>query len=268
MNYPLRCTAAFAAGLVFFGSALAQPATRPATRPTTAPATAPAMDDTMQGGSDDAMTGATMEETMRARAARERAAPTSRADRSAFLRRASRPEGAAVGTSIPGDLSVHDLNGRPRQLSTLLGKHRPTVIVLGSLSSPSFRDRLLDIPWLLRRLDGNGELLIIYTREQHPDGTEWQVPRNEADEVRIPAHDSLEERLELALRVRNAEGMRGRKVYADSMDDTLLKAIAGEESIDRPANYAIVVAPDGTVLARQDWFDPSGIPPLLKDLNP
>lgn len=266
-----------AAGLVFFGSALAQPAdepaTRPTTRPSTRPATQPAMQDSMQGGMEDSMTGGRMEgsmegsveDAMRARSARERAAATTQTERSIFLRRLSRPQGAAVGTMLPTDLTLYALNGRERPLSTLLARNRSTVIVLGSLSSPSFRDRLPDIPWLVPQLGGS-ELLIVYTREQHPAGSEWEVPRNEAENVHIPVHKSLEERIEQAMRVHEAQGLRGR-VVVDAMDDALLKAIVSEEAIDRPHNTAVIVSPEGNVLARQDWFDPSGIPSLLEGLE-
>jgi hypothetical protein len=199
----------------------------------------------MAEGMGDTMTGGMMQGPNTDRPARNRAAATTETERSVFLRRLSRPEGATVGTMLRGDLTLYTLSGRERMLSTLLAEHRPTVIILGSLSSPSFRDRLMDLPWLAREMGRNGDLLIVYTREQHPEGGDWQVPRNEMGQILIPAHKTLAERIKLAERVRDADGMRGQSVVVDSMDDTLLKAFVGKEAVNRPQNTAVVVSPGG-----------------------
>lgn len=246
--------------------ARARSETRPAS-PSTRPADGDGMMATMGGDeAGDDMNDMSMEGPGSDRPSRNRAGEED-GPRSLFLARLTSPEGATVGETLPGDLALHMLNKRERKLSTLLAKQRPTVIVLGSISSPSFRDRLVDLPWLVREIGRSSEVLVVYTREQHPAGGAWRAARNEEEQIRIPAHNELADRIALAERIREADGMDDVTVVVDAMDDRLLETLLGEEGLERSHNVAVVVSPEGEVLARQDWFDPSGIPAILERLK-
>ncbi len=47
------------------------------------------------------------------------------------------------------------------------------------------------------------------------------------------------------------------------MDDAALKALVGDD----PHCAALVFAPGGKLAAKQQWFDPSGIPDLVAEAN-
>jgi Spy/CpxP family protein refolding chaperone len=177
-------------------------------------------------------------------------------------RLADRADGGRI-EALSLDLPLLTPTGRETTLASGLAENRPTVLVLGSYSAPSFRERMKDLPWLLDTLrdDGsrNADVLVVYTKERHPaDG--WTNPRNEEEGVAIPAHASADDRVAAANQVREALGDRsGLTVLLDSMDDTLHARVAG----DRPGDHVLILRPDGTVAARQRWFDPTAIPELV-----
>ena len=186
---------------------------------------------------------------------------------SRFLDRLRDPGGLAVGERVPAGTNVLTAVDRPVALRDLLGEHRPTLLLLGSASSPTFRDRAGDLRWLAERLRVDGvrraEILVVYTREQHP-AEEWQAARNVADGFVIPAHETAADRLETAGNFGRWANLRAIdvEVVADTMGDAALTALAGGPSA--VGNFAFVVAPDGTIVARQRWFDPTAIPALVE----
>ena len=186
---------------------------------------------------------------------------------SRFLDRLRDPGGLAVGDRVPEGLTVLTAVDRPVALADLLDEHRPTVLLLGSASSPTFRDRAGDLRWLAERLRVDGVrragILVVYTREQHP-AEEWQAARNVADGFVIPAHEAAADRLETAGNFGRWANLRAIDVdvVADSMGDAALTALAGGPSA--VGNFAFVLAPDGTVIGRQRWFDPTAIPAMLE----
>jgi hypothetical protein len=105
------------------------------------------------------------------------------------------------------------------------------------------------------------DLLIIYTREQHAAG-EWTVDRNKQDDVEIPQHEDLAARIAAAKALRTGSDLKV-QVVVDTMDDAALKALVG----DAPHCAALVFAPGGRLVGKQQWFDPSGIQALVEEAN-
>ena len=182
------------------------------------------------------------------------------AHRSAFLQHLSKPAGLAVGAAVPENVTVVNLAGAERPLVRLLPKNRPLVVVFGSLSSPTFRDRLGDLPWLKQQLLGKADLMVLYTREQYPAGG-WTVKRNDLDGVSIPPHADAAARMALLRKaVAAASDLDGVTWVADAMDDAALLTLVG----DAPNCAAVVIRPDGTVAGRQQWLDPTGVLGLIE----
>ncbi len=184
----------------------------------------------------------------------------------AFLDRLADPVGMDVGEALPDGLTVLTLAGNARPLADLLSKHRPTVVLIGNASSPTFRDRAGDVAWLLDELKvGTGrsaDVLLVYAREQYPTG-EWDVQRNRAEGFELAPPNTNEERIELAKNLRNWAGLgrSGMEMVVDPIDDGVFTALAGGTTAT--GNFAFVFRPDGTLAARQRWFDPTGIPGLV-----
>ena len=55
----------------------------------------------------------------------------------------------------------------------------------------------------------------------------------------------------------------GLSLVLDDMDDELLSRIAGD--VDEAGDWAAIVLPDGTITAKQRWFDPTAIPALVAE---
>jgi hypothetical protein len=112
---------------------------------------------------------------------------------------------------------------------------------------------------LRQQIGRDADLLIIYTREQYAAG-EWTVGRNEEEGIEIPQHKDIEARIEAARSLKQ-EGELRIEVVVDTMDDSALKALVGEA----PHCSALVFAPDGTLVGRQQWLDPTGLPALVAE---
>ena len=182
------------------------------------------------------------------------------AARSAFLRKLTDPAGLAVGAKVSDSIRVVTLADEQKPLANLLARRRPTVIVFASLSSPTFRDRLGDLPWLKQQLLGKADLMVLYTREQYPAG-QWTVKRNDLDGVSIPPHADLAARMKLLRQVESTAKLGGGVEFvADAMDDAAADTLAGAA----PNCAAVVLRPDGTLAARQQWLDPTGIVGLVE----
>src|SRR5205823_7819953 len=107
---------------------------------------------------------------------------------------ASPPPGPAIGQAAP-EFNLQKLDGRSVQLSSFKGKI--LVLMFGSYSSPSFRQRAAMIQDLARETGSHASFLIIYTKEAHPkDG--WQVERNREQKILVPAHSDAASRIAAA----------------------------------------------------------------------
>lgn len=154
---------------------------------------------------------------------------------------------ARLGQPAP-ELTVTRLDGRPLALSSLRGK--PTVLVFGSFSCPSFRQRAPHVNSAAAALGNKVNVVYVYTREAHPVG-DWEVQRNLDEKIRVDAHRSMAERLQQARQAQVSLKLAG-QVLVDDMEDRLARTFDGFP------NAAIILDRDGVVVLRQKWCDPSG----------
>jgi hypothetical protein len=151
-----------------------------------------------------------------------------------------------VGATAP-DFDLKKLDGPNARASAYQG--RVLVLVFGSYSSPSFRQRAAALEQLKKELGPRGaQFLVVYTREAHPGG-EWDVERNKDEGISVPAHPDLDARQRQAERAVK-ELKLSVPVAVDDMNDTALAAYGGA------TNGAVVIGRDGNVAARQRWFEP------------
>jgi Skp family chaperone for outer membrane proteins len=165
------------------------------------------------------------------------------------------PAGAGPGEMAPA-LTLHRLDGSPAELSSYRGK--VVVLVFGSYSCPAFREHAAGIDALRNGEQARGaQVLVIYTREAHPQG-DWDVARNREQGVNVDQPTDLDGRRALAEKAREALGL-GSPILLDTMDDQAAKAFSAGP------NSAYLIGRDGRIIMRQQWFDPSGLTGPLRE---
>jgi Spy/CpxP family protein refolding chaperone len=160
----------------------------------------------------------------------------------------------AVGSPAPA-FTLSRLNGSELSSKSLLGK--PTVLAFGSLSSPSFRDRLPKLEQLKNKYRSRANVIVVYTKEAHPaDG--WQVERNRDDKVDITAPTTTKDRIALATKLRDLS-KTSLDIAVDDIDDPTLHAFGDK------INGAIVLSPTGLIAGVQTYCDPSGLGRMIDE---
>jgi hypothetical protein len=166
----------------------------------------------------------------------------------AELRPAAGPD---VGDPAPG-LTLYRLDGTATKLADLWTKG-PLLVVLGSLTSPEFREHAPGIGQVV----GEGvDAVVLYTVEAYPDGGSGpygaspQPPADPFPGLKIHAHADLAARREAA-RLAADKLALAVPVLVDGMDD------AGWMAFGRRPNAAFLIDDTGYVVARQDVFDPA-----------
>lgn len=148
-------------------------------------------------------------------------------------------DGPKLGEPAP-DFDLPDLEGRRVRLSDLRG--RPVVIEFGAYTCPVFSDRVPAMEDLAQR-HPEATFLVIYTREAHPGEVTHE-------------HRNLDEKRSAARALAEEEGLR-RRVLVDDLDGTVMRAYGGAW------NPVYVVAPDGTLVMRRAWNEPSDVDSTL-----
>jgi Spy/CpxP family protein refolding chaperone len=151
----------------------------------------------------------------------------------------------AIGEPMPA-FELSRLNGNEITNKSLAGK--PAVIIFGSLSAPSFRDRAPMLGQLAKKYGSRTRFLIVYTREQHPIGSD-EPERNRDDKITIAAHTTAKERAAAAKAARDQLDLTV-DMAIDSMDDTLTRQLDGFP------NGAAVFDADGKLADHQKWVEP------------
>jgi hypothetical protein len=200
----------------------------------------------------------------RRRQDRHQPAPATDATRADSSQQAAAPSALAppgqqeldVGQPVP-DFALSKLDGATVQLSSLY-RERPVLLVFGSFSSPTFRQRAAGLEQIRREFGSRLNLLLVYTREHHPL-SQGQVQRNKEEgiEVEQPAH--AEARAALARRTRAALRLSV-PIVIDTMDDAVANAFYVQDNCP-----AFLIARDGTLLARQRWFEPYAMRRIIQD---
>ena len=155
--------------------------------------------------------------------------------------------GAKVGTPAPA-FELTRLDGKPVRPSTFQG--RVGVIVFGSYSSPSFRQRAPEIEALAKQFGSRAQFLIVYTKEAHP--ADWEVDRNKDAGIAVEAHKDAAARAAQAEKAGHALKLTI-PIAPDTMDDAVSTAFGTFP------NGAVVLSRDGIIVARQQWVDPGGL---------
>jgi hypothetical protein len=165
-------------------------------------------------------------------------------------RRARGPTTGPITLGAPApELELTRLDGKPVRLSSFSG--RVGVIGFGSYSSPSFRQRAPALEQLAKQFGSRAQFLIVYTKEAHPAG-QWDVDRNKEEGIAVEPHKDAAARTAQAEKAKDALGLTI-PIAPDRMDDAVAAAFGGFP------NGAVVLARDGTVVARQQWLDPDGL---------
>jgi Spy/CpxP family protein refolding chaperone len=156
--------------------------------------------------------------------------------------------GAKIGTPAPA-FELTRLDGKPVRPSTFQG--RVGVIVFGSYSSPSFRQRAPEIEALAKQFGSRAQFLIVYTKEAHP-AADWEVERNKDAGIAVEAHKDAAARAAQAEKTEHALKLTI-PIAPDTMDDAVSAAFGAFP------NGAVVLSREGVIVARQQWVDPGGL---------
>jgi peroxiredoxin len=161
----------------------------------------------------------------------------------------------AVGVTAP-DFALQKLDGLPVQLSSF--SDRPLLLIFGSYSSPSFRQRARGLNELRKQFSARVNFLIIYTREAHAAGA-WEIERNRDEQITVAEHADVDARRAAAKLARERLGLTDFRLATDTMDDAVASAYGAW-----PNNAAVLVGRDGAILAYQKWFDPQAMKAVIE----
>lgn len=175
--------------------------------------------------------------------------PTFDDARAMFERRGVQP-----GQPLP-PLSLVDLDGQRFDLAAFQ-RGRPLVLATVSLTCNVARRHQGAFADLARALGDRAAMLAVYTIDAHPagdpcpyTGEEWVPDANVRDAVLVRQPTDLPARLLLARRYARDWLQGAGSIAVDTIDDASWRAL-GEAP-----NLGLVVAADGTVIARTGWFD-------------
>ena len=153
--------------------------------------------------------------------------------------------GPAIGASAP-DFTLTKPDGAQVSLASMKG--RVVVLVFGSYSAPTFRNRAAALEKLKSELGTRATFFVVYAREAHPTG-EWEVARNKEDGVSVEQARTADARRAAAQTARDKLKLSTPILLDTIGNDTAIAYGAG-------INSAYVIARDGTIAARQQWFEP------------
>jgi peroxiredoxin len=157
---------------------------------------------------------------------------------------------AAIEPGQPAPaFALKSLAGQPVTLASMKG--RVVVVVFGSYSTPSFRQRVPALEKLAKDYSTRATVLVVYTREAHAVG-EWEVDRNKEDNIAVEQPKTDAERKTLATQAVSTLKITV-PVLLDDMENSTAKAYG------LTPNGAVIINRDGSVAARQHWFEPIGL---------
>ena len=180
-------------------------------------------------------------------------------------RRARRPPsvpyeraGPDVGDRAP-DLAVWGPGGEPIQLADLWAD-RPLILVLGSYTSPEFRETVDGLERLAGAFGVRIRTGVLYTLEAHPKGSKSPYGGEEsagAGGVALEQPVDLEGRRAAARLAMEKLPIRAATVVVDGMDNAAWNAYG-------PAPNNAFLIDRGYVVERQPWFDPVAMDAVIR----
>ncbi|HVT89200.1 MAG TPA: deiodinase-like protein [Tepidisphaeraceae bacterium] len=162
--------------------------------------------------------------------------------------------GVAVGQPAP-PFTLNTLDNHPVGLSDY--KSKLLLLVFGNYSTPAFRQRAAAIEQVRRDYGQRINVVLVYTREAYPAG-QWEVDRNKDEGILIEQPRDMQSRVAQARQARTALKLTA-PFIVDTMDDTVATDYGGF------TNAAVLVGRDGTVLAKQKWFEPHTFRPHIDE---
>lgn len=181
----------------------------------------------------------------------ETPAPTDQVSGSSQTGRVAAPQ---IGQPAP-ELSAKRLDGNPVKLANYRAK--PLVLIFGSYSVPSFRDKAPAISELERSYRNRATILVVYTAEAHPVGG-WEVERNRDAKIAVQQHGNEADRTKAARMAKNILKLNNEFVI-DTFNNATASAYAGTP------NAAYIISKDGVLLAHQPWLEPQGLRSLIEE---
>src|SRR5262249_25597797 len=134
---------------------------------------------------------------------------------------------------------------------------RVIVLEFGSYSCPAFRNRVAAMEKLKTDYGTRASFFVVYGKEAHALG-EWEVDRNKDDGISVEQPKTQEARKTLAEEARDKLHILT-PIVLDSMGNDAARALGAG------ANSAYVLTRDGTLLAKQKWFEPIAIRRVLDE---
>jgi hypothetical protein len=169
--------------------------------------------------------------------------------------------GPDLGDPAP-DLELRDLDDGLVRLSDLWSR-APVILVLGSYTTPRFRDTVGELERIGAAFGAAVEATVIYTIEAHPEGSESPYARGVADGdaggVEVAQAANLEERIAVAREARANLTLGSLRVLVDGMDNAAWEAYG-------PAPNTAFLIEGGYVVDRQTWFNPVAMDQTLRAL--
>jgi hypothetical protein len=169
--------------------------------------------------------------------------------------------GPAAATPIETGKAAPDFKlleidgGSPVQLSSLKG--RVVVLIFGSYTCPTLRDRALGLDRLFHDVQGKASVFLVYTREAHPvDG--WDIDRNKLDNIQIQQPTSEAARKSIARQAHDSLHL-AMPILMDGMDDAVADAFGGFP------NAAVVIGHDGVVFGTEQWAEPTSLRHMIDE---
>ncbi len=135
--------------------------------------------------------------------------------------------------TFPAEAVAMTAAGREVVVSTLLAEHRPTLVVAGTIQSPTFAARVADLPWLVDNVRDRGQRQadLLFVAQDEPTAAALRSAVGKRPGVTVLQADEA------------------RTVFAGSANAT--------------GDPAALVMPDGRIVFHQTWFDPSAVPGVL-----
>jgi len=175
--------------------------------------------------------------------------------------------GLHVGDTVP-DFKLYTVDGDSMQISDLLKDGKPVLLVGGSYTCPIYRNHVGDINDIVTLFGNQIHVYVVYTVEAHPQspelspysGTVWNPSQNKKDGIYYyePVY------------------YKDRKDVASIMISKT--AVNAEVLLDGPCNLwwetyayapnpAFLISPNGTVYAKQGWFNGDGLTPMSDEIT-
>jgi len=163
--------------------------------------------------------------------------------------------GVQVGDKIP-DVTVYTADKKAVTLSQII-QNKPIMLVSVSLTCPVARRKMPQLMNIITTFKDSISFYILYILEAHPAGSnspyanrEWVTDRNHKEGLIRKQPKTLSDRLALAQEFKELMDIRI-PMFVDGIDNQAW------EMLGQAPNFGLFIQPDGQVVAKHGWFDPT-----------